>query len=480
MNNLCSRFTVLQLLLMIGSGCDAFLGGHIHKRTSSLPVETMSTTSTSLLYSQNPSSSNSSSLLQGKVSILQDVVKEMDARHQELLEESTKAQQEYTQKLEILEKDLEASKATKGDHQSAIEKLESTLEETIEQHAKDLDQLQQNKDEEHQQETQQLRVQNEESLEKLRKAFEEHVEDLEMELEAKNSQVEDLSAKLQTSASSDTAEDKEKDVFIEELKKQIEAQTKQLDSIQKEASEQEKTETTSEPSEASVIVALKAEHRETVEDFKDQIDALAQENQKLSEELAKMDASYKAKLDDFCDARNQKLSELEAKHQWVVEDYESRLDAIFAEKEEVSKDLQQSHQEIIAGYETKLEETMANSDKLSSELKTMQAKCEEQVAIAEASVKAGQAREADLQGETRVLLRRVQVYWIAAKLTNVLSETTEHELAALWKERDQLESENGELRRELETTKKGVQDLIEQLENQNTLWQKLRSKVTGK
>ena len=467
---------MLRLLLLIGGGCDAFLGGHIHKRTASLP-------GTALWYSQNPSSTNSSSLLQGKVTILQDVVKEMDARHQELLEESTKAKEEYTQKLEDLQKDLAESKTAKGDHQSAIEKLESTLEETIEQHAKDLDELQQTKDQQHEQETQQLKIQNEEEMEKLRNAFEEHVQDLEMKLDAQSSQVQELSAKLLQNSLTEI-EDTEKDATIEELQKQIKAQTEQLESIQTEQSQEENDKVGSDKpestSETSVIASLKAEHQEAVEDYKGQLDALSKEKQKLSSELAQMDESYKAKLDDFCDDRNQKLSELEAKHQWVVEDYESRLDAIFAEKEEVSKDLQTSHQEIIADYETKLQEANAQNDKLSSELTTVQAIVEEQVAIAEASVKAGQAREADLQDERSVLLKRVQMYWIAAKLTNVLATQTEQELAALWKERDQLESENEDLCEELETTKKGVQDLIEQLENQNTLWDKLRSKVTGK
>ena len=120
MKNLWSRFARLQLLLLIGGHCEAFLGGHIHKshpRTLPLPVETTGTT-TALFYSKNPSSTNSS-LLQGKVLVLQDVVKEMDARHKELVEQSNKAKEEYHQRLETLEKDLEDSKTSKdGDDAS--------------------------------------------------------------------------------------------------------------------------------------------------------------------------------------------------------------------------------------------------------------------------------------------------------------------------------------------------------------------------
>ncbi len=468
MKSLWSKFARLQLLLLIGGNCEAFLGGHIHKsqpRTLPLPVETSGTT-TALFYSQNPSSTNSS-LLQGKVLVLQDVVKEMDARHKELVEQSNKAKEEYHQRLETLERDLEVSKTSKDDDQSAISKLESALEETIEKHAMDLEKMLQTKDQEREQET-----------EKIRKEFEEQVQNLEENLNVKYLEVEDLVAKMQNVATE--TENTEKDAMIGELKKQIQAQKEQLDSATKEKTQEEKAETSTDESESLAIETLKAEHQETVQDYKSQIDALTKEKTKLSSELVQMDESYKGKLDYFCDGRNQKLSELEAKHQWVVEDYETRLDALFAEKEELSKDLQTQHDEIIADYETKLGEALANNDKLSAQLTTMQTTCEEQVEIAEASVQAGKAREAEIQGEAAVLSKRVQIYWIAAKLTNVLAKRTEQEFAALWKERDGLERENEELYEELETTKKGVQDLIEQLENQNTLWQKLRSKVTGK
>ena len=74
-------------------------------------------------------------------------------------------------------------------------------------------------------------------------------------------------------------------------------------------------------------------------------------------------------------------------HQWVVEDYEARLDAIFAEKEGLSSEFQTQHQEVVEGYETKLKDALAANEKLSADLTDMQAKCEEQVEIASASVR---------------------------------------------------------------------------------------------
>ena len=472
-------------------GCEAFVGRHTKRNQIGVSLlENLREIQTNigrsgLLSSKSPSSPDSG-LLEGKLSVLQDVVKEMDARHQTLLERSETAKREYHHKLESLEKDLKESRSAKGDQQRAISKIESVLEQEIEKHVLELESLEHTKDQEREKENEKLLIQNEESLDKLRKAFEDHVQELEEKLGSKEAEARALSEKLNQVEKGTSNVTTKKDAVIEELKEQIEAQKEQLDSAKSEESmkddedEKENTTKNSDPPDTSAIDALEAKHRDVVEDYKVKLDVLSEENEQLSSDLKEIDNEYKAKLDAFSEDRNKSLSKIEAKHQCVVEDYEARLDAMFAEKEEISSVLQTQHQEVVEGYETKLKDALSERDERSSDLIAMQVKCNEQVEIATASVKAAEAREMSLRKKSETLTKRVQLYWMAAKLVNLIVEQTDRDIAILSKQKKELEQENKELHKELQITKHGIQDLIEQLTNQTNMWQRLRSKVSRK
>jgi len=477
MMNYYREFSRVQLLLLIGVtttsiGCgEAFVG--THKRSNHRVDHGWSKTPTRV-FSSTPSSQDPI-LLEGKLVVLQDVVKELDARHKKLVDESTSAQQEYDQKLQDLIEDLQDSEKTKQDAESEIAKLE----EAIEQQVLALESLEQTKEEERLKESQQLKDQNEESLEQLKTKFETDIQSLEGKLESKTVEAKGLSEQLET-ATMDT----EKDTLIKELKEQIATQQKQLDASELIENDAEVVKTIEESDESVALEELKAEHRKDIDDYKQKLNDLsAEQDQSVSDLKAQHQTvvdDYEEKLESIAKERDESLLELKAQHLKDVEDYESRLDSIFADKEEISNNLMEEHESVVEDYEIKLKAAHAASDQLVSELAAMETKCEEQVAIATASVQASEAREMNLQQETKQLTRQVQVYWIAAKLANILQEQTARELTVITVEHEELQADNEELHQELDTTKKGIQDLIEQLENQSNMWQKLRSKVSRK
>lgn len=479
MKNYCRKFSRVQLLLLIGVttsgiGCEAFVGRTRSGGDCKVGQNwgTTSSTSTTLFSSSKPS--QDPILLEGKLVVLQDVVKELDARHQKLVEKSTTAQQEYDQKLKDLLQDLQESEKTKQDAESEIAKLE----EAIEQQVLALENLEQSKNEERLKESQQLKDQNEESLDQLKAKFESDIQALEKKLESKTAQAKDLSEQLETATM-----DAEKDALIEELKEQIAAQQKQMDASETTKDTVQNIET-DETDDSSALEELKVKHQKEIDDYKQKLDDLSTEQDKSVVDLKAQHQTvvkdYENKLNALAKEKDESLLELKAQHLKDVEDYESRLDSIFADKEEVSNNLMEEHESVVEDYEIKLQAAQAASDQLVSELAAMETKCEEQVAIATASVQASEAREANLRQETKQLTRQVQMYWIAAKLANILQEETARELTIITVEHEELQTDNEELNQELDTTKKGIQDLIEQLENQSNMWQKLRSKVSRK
>eukprot|EP00533_Pseudo-nitzschia_delicatissima_P004200 CAMPEP_0116098860 /NCGR_PEP_ID=MMETSP0327-20121206/11461_1 /TAXON_ID=44447 /ORGANISM="Pseudo-nitzschia delicatissima, Strain B596" /LENGTH=462 /DNA_ID=CAMNT_0003590701 /DNA_START=78 /DNA_END=1466 /DNA_ORIENTATION=- len=458
------EFTRVQLLLLIGVtttsiGCEAFVGTHSRSKKWTL----LSSTSES----QDPI------LLEGKLHVLEDVVKELDARHKNLLEQSTVAQQEYDQKLREIEESLNESETQKGEQESSI----AALEKEIADHVMNLASLEKTKDDERETKTKQLQNQNEESLVELRASFEKDVQELEQKLESKTSEAKGLSEQLETALSSTVTT--ETDALIKELKEQIEAQQKQLDAASETSESSESI-----PEDSSALEDLKALHQKVVDDYENKIDDLMAED---SQALFVLTAQHQTVVDDLeakinalREENEKSLIELKALHLQDVEDYESRLDSIFADKEEVSSTLKAEYDLIVEDYEKKHQLAQSESEQLSSDLKAMETKSEEQVAIATAAVEASEARETSLRQESANLSRTIQMYWIAAKLANLLFSRTESELQVVTQQQNELEAENEDLHRELNKTKKGVQDLIEQLENQSNMWQKLRSKVSGK
>jgi len=460
----------VQLVLLIGVTttsivCEAFVGTHPRK---SQKWTLLSSTSES----QDPI------FLEGKLHVLEDVVKELDARHKNLLEQSTVAQQEYDQKLKEIEETLNDSEKQKGEHESAI----AALEKEIAGHVLDRASLEQAKDEERETKTKQLQDQNEESIDKLRASLEKEVQELEGKLEDRAAEAKGLSEQLETALSSTVTT--ETDALVKELKEQIEAQQKQLDAAS-ETTGSESSKSIPQPTDNSASLEdLKAQHQKVVEEYENKIDDLmAEDSQTLSVLTAQHQTvvdDLEAKINSLQEENEKSLIELKALHLQDVEDYESRLDSIFADKEEVSSTLKAEYDMMVGDYEKKLQLAQAETDQLSSDLKAMEMKSEEQVAIATAAVEASEVRETNLRQESEMLSRTVQMYWIAAKLANLLFSTTESELQVVTQQEIELEAENEELHKELDKTKKGVQDLIEQLENQSNMWQKLRSKVSGK
>ena len=379
----------------------------------------------------SPSPSPSSSLPEGKLSVLQDVVKEMEARHQRLAEQSETSEKTYRQKLQTLERDLEESKAelklkskqakTKATEEAAnanakaaqamqaaastIEGLERDLEEMVAKHASDLESVEHTKDRERNKATKILSTAHQKKIEELQTKHQDRVDELLVKLDHQKRKARGLASELEEAENESSRIDEENESIIGVLQDQMANQQNQ-------------------------IMEFTKRQRQSNSDSEAEQEALRLKSTQATEE---------------------KLDTLVAEHKQIVEDFQSRIDALSRDK-----------------------------DQLASDLSALSLKREEQVAIATAAVHAGETREETLRTESERLTKQVQWYWILAKLTSLASkEVSEEQHTTLSEENLTLANENESLRDELDLVRNGLEELLqaEKAKNQRTtaLRQKLHS-----
>jgi len=452
----CPTFPKVQLLLLTGVSllvamttnptgmigvCEAFVGTPTKGNKSVPPlVENVYNShgkrpSTFSLFATVPdttaSSSSSSSLPEGKLSVLQDVVKEMEARHQRLAEQSETSEKTYRQKLQTLERDLEESKAelklkskqakTKATEEAAnanakaaqsmqaaastIEGLERDLEEMVAEHASDLESVECTKDRERNKATKILSTAHQKKIEELQTKHQDRVDELLVKLDHQKRKARGLASELEDAENESSRIDEENESIIGVLQDQMANQQNQ-------------------------IMEFTKRQRQSNSDSEAEQEALRLKSTQATEE---------------------KLDILVAEHKQIVEDFQSRIDALSRDK-----------------------------DQLASDLSALSLKREEQVAIATAAVHAGETREETLRTESERLTKQVQWYWILAKLTSLASkEVSEEQRTTLSEENQTLANENESLRDELDLVRNGLEELLqaEKAKNQRTtaLRQKLHS-----
>jgi len=140
--------------------------------------------------------------------------------------------------------------------------------------------------------------------------------------------------------------------------------------------------------------------------------------------------------------------------------------------------LETDHQQIVKEYQAKNDVLSCEKKKVSSNLDALSARCDEQIEIATAAVKAGETREKALRKESDRLSEELQRNWILAKLAKLAVDGAAEENKSLLEENRELWNENEELKDELDTVSSGIADLLEKEKNQTSSWQRLRSRLS--
>jgi len=453
MKNHCCAFTRVQLLLLTGiswlvavtvttvnssriGGYEAFVGTLTSSRRHNAPslVELERNGQSRRLYGVQ--GTTESFLLEGKLMVLQDVVRELEARHQRLRAQSDTAEREYHQRLEVIERDLEESKHDLEAHESTVADLQRDLEETRSKHISDLEVLEarQQQTREGDEDSQQRSIQqHQHDLEALRKELRNHykglVDELSVELELKDIEAEGISARLLEIEQEASRSREENDGIIEELKEQLE-KSQQGQTLTQIDSSSGKT-----PSEPEEDLRQKKEQR-------DHDESEAREKLKIGirDATATMETDHRLKL----------------------------------------RGLEEDHQRIVDDLNSTIESLRQDNERGKSILKTTVSSCEEQVQIATAAVTAGEIREKSLRKESDRLTKEIKRHWLLARLANLASERLEEEQKSLSRENRELWSENEDLRDELETVRGGIADLLREQETakQRSVLQKLRSRFS--
>ena len=247
------------------------------RRQSFLLFSTRTTSSSSL--------STDASLLEGKLSILQDVVKEMDTRQKQIQEKSETAEKDYEEKLYNLGKEIDESEKTTGIQDEKIQSLKNELDDMEDQHISDLERLETRKDREYKEQSKELSALASDRLDKIKIEYDHRTSQLQSRLEAKEKEIDELSSEF-------TTKSKETKDIIEALRargqiaiaKQQEEQReiKTEDVLRTEMKENEESQRAAKEIEIDI---LKASHQKIVEEYKIKIEELSSERDDMSAEL---------------------------------------------------------------------------------------------------------------------------------------------------------------------------------------------------
>lgn len=328
----------------------------------------------------------SSSVLEGKLSILQDVVKEMDARHKQLLEQSENAEKDFCQQLETLRTDIEDAQKTAHFKEETIQSLQTDLQELEERHADALKRLKSTMDQDQEDLSKELSALSDERLEKVKKEYSEYVSRLQSQLESKENERQELEDRLQVTDKAHMATIKGLESKIAHLEANLEiektnqikeetldGQKEKIAALQRDYEESlERLET--ERFKADELEALDERRRATIQELEGQIHQLSLEKDKFSADLESMSiqseerveiaaAAVKAgekreeKLRDEADRLEQQLrqSQVQARilrlamNGFVDEnkEYEDQRDELWGETEQLETKLQQAMSRIV-------------------------------------------------------------------------------------------------------------------------------------
>ena len=390
-----------------GAAATAFVGTPTGHRTKFFPqhsaptirahdrivgIVSIPSTPTSLFGSVVDSASEPVALLEGKLAVLQDVVKQLDARHQSLRDQSEAANAEHQETLDSLKEDLAVSEAAMEDRRSALAAAERVLEEAIERHASELAAAEETGRRATERALADLEGEHRAALDGLRREQDRLTDRLREDLAGKTGEAEEISARW-TEAEKETARIRtEKDRLIEELRSNLEDQQGQLKLLENERDE--------------ALAASAAAPDKNDDDNNDN-------DEKIREQLDAANAAAEERLAGL-------RADLEAEHRGDIEKRQAEIDALTVENR-----------------------------KLTTELADRSARHEEQIAIATASVRAGETREANLRAEAGRWKADSRWRWLLLRMAILASDAIDADNRRLTEERNELARVNGLLEDDL-------------------------------
>lgn len=270
-------------------------------------------------------SSTSSDLLEGKLSILQDVVKEMDARQKQLQDKTENTSRVYEESLQSLGKELDESRQTTMIQEEKIKDFQNEFLKIEKKHASSLEQIQARRDREYEEQNNVLSDLSDGRLDRIKNEYDNNVVHLEDQLEKKQKEIDELSSELTTKSitSKKTIESLQEDVATQLEQRRIE----QHEYVRlKKVNENEETLRVKKEMET-----LKDKHKKIIDEYKIKIDVISSEKDILLSES-----------DTITEKSNEQVEIATA----AVEAAEKREEKIKKESDDITKQLQRSRLQV--------------------------------------------------------------------------------------------------------------------------------------
>eukprot|EP00536_Pseudo-nitzschia_multiseries_P003274 jgi/Psemu1/322946/estExt_fgenesh1_pg.C_490011 len=466
---------------------------------------------------------SSSSLLEGKLSILQDVVKEMDARHKHIQGELETAEQEYLNKLEALESELEEARKVTGVRDEAIQNLNDELKKMEEQFKSDIEQLTTVNDQEREKQAEEFSAQSTDVLEKARAEFTTRIDELKSQLESKEKEIKEMADKF-------AAKEEDNNKIIDGLRNDIVKKKESQKDPEAETAAQgddQKIMQTEESELAALekIESLKAEHKQMIESVRNEeseraaqeIETLKAEHEQMVEAVRAEESQRAQRGIEILKAEHQwvakdirteeskqaaeEIEKLKAEHQQIVEDIKkeearqltTEIERLTADHEKAVEDVREEearrltieieiltadHEKVVEDYKIQLEKIMHERDELSAKLKEISTGSEEQIEIATAAVQAGKKREDRIRIESERLAQQLKKSRLHVKIMRWAMNGVADENRHCLDHNRELSSEREELEDKLGAALSRIAELEE--EKQRSLWQKLKGRFSRK
>jgi len=213
-------------------------------------------------------------LLEGKLSILQDVVKEMDLRQKQIKERTKSTNRDYEESLNSLGKELDKSKQITMIQIEQIKEFEKSFLKMEKDHSSNVERIQITRDREYEEYKESSSAISGDRLEKIKEDYDSHKVYLEGQLKKKRKEIQEIASEMATKSKDDK---NTIDSLQEQVIKQQEERVIQDEFIHMEK-KTEKKETLRVKKE---MESLKDRHRKIVDEYKIKINEISSERDVL-------------------------------------------------------------------------------------------------------------------------------------------------------------------------------------------------------
>jgi len=229
----------------------------------------------SLFTTTTNSDSTDTYLLEGKLSILQDVVKEMDLRQKQIKERTKSTNRDYEESLNSVGKELDKSKQITMIQVEQIKDFEKSFLKMEKNHASNVERIQITRDREYEEYKKSFSAISGDRLDRMKEKYESHKVYMEGRLKKKRKEIQELSSEMATKSKDDKN-------TIDSLQEQVKKQQKELVMEQDEFIRMEKkTEKKETLRVTKEMKSLKDRHQTVVDEYKIKINEISSERDVL-------------------------------------------------------------------------------------------------------------------------------------------------------------------------------------------------------